>query len=353
MGVDRARVLGLALAAIALCVAAMFVMDWFEIGENIAINLRHLRVCPRTGVCATLDFGKMKGFYPFLSNVTLWGSVVFAALVAFQAGSKLIQGHAVETFTRIGYIVGLAMFVTAGATGYMFGPDVGSADLGALGGTVTVSRTWAPAALLVGHILGIAALYFSIQHDTMAVAPQPALPVASVVKPPSQPGRQLTPGPFRQLTPPGPIPRIVPEQRSQPIALPERVKGKLRFAALTAEITRGGVDARREDGSARLVIWRDVVGVVARRLPPELEGDTFVDLVSTAGSTIRITPWTKLTGDPVEGEGEARARSVVNFVLAQCAAIKLDRATREFVDGKPAAQLPDAAMLAQHDDRLA
>ncbi|HEY5934149.1 MAG TPA: hypothetical protein VIU61_05935 [Kofleriaceae bacterium] len=352
MGVDRARVLGLALAAIALCVASMFVMDWFQIGDSIAINLRHLRVCPRSGVCATLDFGKVKGVYPFLSNVTLWGSVLFAALVAFQAGCRLIQGHASEGINRIGYIVGLAMLVTAGATGYVFGPDVGSADLGALGGTVSVVRTWAPAALLLGHVLGIATLYFAIQQETGSVAMQPAIPVA-VVKPASQPGRQLTPGPFRQLTPPGPIPRIIPEQRSQPIAFPERVKGKLRFAALTAELTRGGVDARREDGTALLVIWRDVVGVVARRLPPDLEGDTFVDLVSTAGSTIRITPWTRLTGEPMEGEGEVRARSVVNLVLAQCAAVKLDRATREFVDGKPAAQLPDAAMLAQHDDRLA
>jgi hypothetical protein len=345
MGADRLRVLGLSLVAIALCVASMFVMDWFLIGDGFAINLRHFRVCPGSGVCATVDFGKMKGLYPFLSTVSLWGSVVFAGLVVFQAGSRLILGHANEAFSRIGYLVGIAVFLTAGATGYLFGPDVGSVDLGPFGKTVLVERTWAPVALLLGHVIGIAALYYAIQQDTGTdrIAAPVKLPVA-VAKEASEPGRK------NQSEA---IPKVAPEHRSQPIAIPEHVRGKLRFAALTAELTRGGVDARREDGSARLVIWRDVVGVVARRLPPELDGDTFVDLVSTAGSTIRITPWTRLTGDPIEGDGEARARSVVKLVLAQCAEIKLDRATREFVDGKPAAQLPDAAMLAKHDEHLA
>jgi hypothetical protein len=297
-------------------------------------------VCPRAGVCATVDFGKMKGGYPFLSTVTLWGSVLVIGLVVFQSGSRLILGHANESFTRIGYIIGIAMFVSAGATGYLFGPDVGSVDLGPFGKTVLVERTWGPAALLVGHVLGIAAMYYAVQHETGTDSTKPAtLPVATVVNDSNESDRG--------------IPKVATEQRSQPIPIPERVKGKLRFAALTAELTRGGVDARREDGSAHLVIWRDVVGVVARRLPPELDGDTFVDLVSTAGATIRITSWTRLAGDPIEGLGEERARNVVKLVLAQCAEIKLDRATREFVDGKPAAQLPDAAMLAQHDDRLA
>jgi len=343
MGVDRVRVMGLALIAIALCVASIFVLDWFQIGDGFAINLRHFRVCPRAGVCATVDFGKMTGVYPFLSTVTFWGSVLFVGLVVFQSGSRLIVGHASESFTRIGYIIGVAMFVTAGATAYLFGPDVGSVDLGPLGKTVLVERTWGPVALLLGHVLGIAAMYFAVQHETDAV--RPTLPVAAVIKDghDSNRGKKLSEA----------IPKVATEQRSQPIAIPERVKGKLRFAALTAELTRGGVDVRREDGSARLVIWRDVVGVVARRLPPELDGDTFVDLVSTADATIRITSWTRLAGDPIEGLGEERARNVVKLVLENCAEIKLDRATREFVDGKPAAQLPDAAMLAQHDDHLA
>jgi len=51
-------------------------------------------------------------------------------------------------------------------------------------------------------------------------------------------------------------------------------------------MTRGGIDARREDGSSVLVIWRDIVGAVARRLPNDYQAVTFVDVISTAGATL-------------------------------------------------------------------
>ena len=114
------------------------------------------------------------------------------------------------------------------------------------------------------------------------------------------------------------------------------------------------MDARREDGSTQLVLWRDVVGVVARRLPPAYEGAPFVDLVSTAGATVRVLPWTRLTGEPVEGTGADRARALVARVVAHCPAIKLDPVTREFVEGSgPPGQLPDVPTLDAHDARLA
>ena len=86
-----------------------------------------------------------------------------------------------------------------------------------------------------------------------------------------------------------------------------------------------------------------------------IKASTFVDLVSNAGATLRILPWTRLTGERLEGEpGDERARNLVKLIVAHCPAAKLDRATRAFVDdGQPAAQLPDRAMLAEHDARLA
>ena len=93
--------------------------------------------------------------------------------------------------------------------------------------------------------------------------------------------------------------------------IPEHLRNRLRYVALTAEMTGGGIDARREDGLARLVLWRDVVGVVARRMPPAYDGAAFVDIVSTAGSTLRIVPWTRLTGELVDVDGDARPRAVV------------------------------------------
>jgi hypothetical protein len=89
-------------------------------------------------------------------------------------------------------------------------------------------------------------------------------------------------------------------------------------------------------------------------MPPEYEGVTFVDLVSTAGMTLRLFSWTRLNGEPVEGTGDARARALVKLVAERCANVKLDPATRAFVESdKPAAQLKDLQTMCAHDDRLA
>ena len=136
-----------------------------------------------------------------------------------------------------------------------------------------------------------------------------------------------------------------------PVA-PAHLRNRISYVALTAELTSGGIDARREDGSARLVLWRDVVGVVARRMPDAYDAMTFVDIISTAGSTLRLVPWTRLTGAPIE-DGDARPRGIVERVVAMCPAARLDPATRTFLDTGEAAQLPDLETLAAHDAHLA
>jgi hypothetical protein len=135
--------------------------------------------------------------------------------------------------------------------------------------------------------------------------------------------------------------------------IPEHLRNRLRYVALTAEVTGGGIDARREDGLSRLVLWRDVVGVVARRMPPAYDGAAFVDIVSTAGSTLRIVAWTRLTGELVEVDVNARPRAVVEHVVAHCPGVRLDRATQMFLDSGEPAQLPDLDTLRAHDERLA
>jgi hypothetical protein len=129
------------------------------------------------------------------------------------------------------------------------------------------------------------------------------------------------------------------------------LRGKLRFATALCEITAGGLDARREDGKPVLVSWSDVVGVVARQLPASHGGATFVDIVSTAGSTLRLLPWTRLTGDAIP-TGDDRARALVALCTARCPQAQLDRATRGFVDGGAPPQFPDAATLDEHDRRI-
>jgi hypothetical protein len=76
--------------------------------------------------------------------------------------------------------------------------------------------------------------------------------------------------------------------------------------------------------------------------------------VSVSGATLRILPWTQITGAPIHGEGEERARGLVQLIAAHCLDAKLDRWTKVFADGTGhAAQLQTVKMLAAHDERLA
>jgi hypothetical protein len=171
--------------------------------------------------------------------------------------------------------------------------------------------------------------------------PYPAEQTGSMraVRPPTDPSMTGAPLAARRT---GPLPPV-----------PEHLRNRLQYVALTAEVTGGGVDARREDGLSRLVLWRDVVGVVARRLPAVYDSAAFVDIVSTAGSTLRIVPWTRLTGELVDAGGNDRPRAVVEHVLARCPNARLDPATQHFLDTGEPAQLPDLDTLRAHDDRLA
>jgi hypothetical protein len=341
MSTDRVRVVGLAFASLALIVASALAMDWFVIHttaagvDKVTLDLRSIRVCPNN-VCVSVELSQVPllsrlGMYSTFAPITFWTSVGFAALVALQAGARVVVGAASETRTKLGYFLGTIFAGTAAGTAYLFAPDVPN---------FTVTRTAAPLVLFAGYAVGMAALYYASLQRAFSDEPVHALPVAAA--------------PVETPEPPPAVSRT----RSRPIPL--GLRGKLKYTAITAELSRAGIDARREDGSARLVAWGDVVGAVARRLPAAepYAGSAFVDIVSTADSTLRLLPWTKLSGEPLDGDGDgdgdARARAVLALVIARCPGAKLDRATRSFHDAsEPLAQLPDEATLAQHDARLA
>ncbi len=130
---------------------------------------------------------------------------------------------------------------------------------------------------------------------------------------------------------------------------PDELAGKIRFATVMCEITAAGLDARREDGKSVLVRWADVVRIVARRLPASHGGATFVDVMSTQGSTLRVLPWTRLTGDVTDA---SQARGLVELFAMRCPSAKLDRATQAFAHGEDAAQLQDTPALDQHDQHV-
>jgi hypothetical protein len=476
------RLLLCAGSSLALMIVSMFVVEWFRISiegldlmgmSGFKLDLRSASACMPDGSCASVPLSKFQGFYPTISVATFYGSCVTLLIVAFQAGSRLLGGTAGEGITRLGYLFAIGGFLAAGATGYLFQPETAAGNLGAMGMvSVTVTRTWGPAMLLLADVLALVTLHLASAEDSfdsLATSDAKRLPVTPVrVRPPTAPPMPYKPAsrasviPFESIpidgrkpsapaidrrlsandapieaapakpravssiplderlsaneappdssatapdagpaiarttssadTAPDAIARAMssipldarsldsdfelplpPVKRStaspfmtasdlpsapQAPAKPEAsVRGKLSFATTTVALTSNGVDATCETGATKAVAWSDVVGVVARRLPPDApyHGETFVDLVSTSGSTLRILPWTELTGELLQGsEGPIeRARAFVQLVASRCPGAKLDAATRTFLGSRGlAAQLPDAALLAQHDARL-
>ncbi|HTL36492.1 MAG TPA: hypothetical protein VL326_25340 [Kofleriaceae bacterium] len=147
-----------------------------------------------------------------------------------------------------------------------------------------------------------------------------------------------------------------PSHEPEPV-FPPYIQNKINYAITTADLAPAGITAKREDGTVKVVEWDAIVGVIARRLPPDkpFEGATIIDIVSSAGATLRVVPWTKLRGGlPLPPQAVERARSFVNLVAAQALGAKLDPATKLFADSDgQAAQLPTLATLASHDQRLA
>lgn len=352
MGRDRYRVLTALSAYLVLIVGSMFVLDWFVMtatgelmmgrGGTIGIDLRSVTVCTDAGPCVSVSFSGIpnRGMYPTIAFAAFWGTILVSLVVVYKAGVRILTGQANDSQTRTAIFGALAMAAVAGAAGFLFGPEIGAATMG-----VTIERTWAPAMLVLGHLLGAVTLHLAATESPADEAgdAKPTMPTARAVPRTGDIARDPSPAVapiVRPLT--GPVPRI-----------PDQLLKKVKFTALAAEVTRAGIDARREDGSTVLVMWSDVVGVVARRLPPEHEGATFVDIVSTPGSTLRILPWTRITGDVVRGTDDERARALIAFALTSCPTMELDARTHAFSKNGEAAQLPDLGMLAAHDARLA
>lgn len=355
---DRLRVVVPAILSVVLIGAATMGFEWFVFAidgaelTSITFDLREARACDAAGVCGTAPTSMIKGsFYPTLAEITFWSSLVFAALVLYQTGARAVRGAAIEPVTKAAHCLGTLVVLTSVGAGYLFGPDLEPVRL--MGFGIDIDRGWGPISMLFGLMAGHVALYNtrdSTRDEVPLVALEPVIPrtvtTTRVPLPLDTPPRGQPTASTRSHEPTTPPPMR---------AIPDHLKGKIRFSMVTGEVTGAGIDARREDGESVLVMWRDVVGLVVRRLPPELGDHPFIDIVSTVGMTLRVLPWSKLSGELFEGDATARVRAFLKSVRARCPGTKLDRATQAFLDDetKPPAQLTNLALLAKHDEALA
>ena len=352
-----------ALALVAMGIA-VFGMAWFtmrlDVAGNMAgaigsarihIGLHDATACMPDGSCATMALSNFDGLFPTMATFTFWISIVLGLIVAYQAVQRVLTGQAGEALSRVGYVLIIMAFGGCILAGFTFAPETGQAEVV----SAVVHRTFAPGLLILGYIASGAALVLSTTNDDFA----PTMTPIVIAKPRAVLSEPIVPlAKSRVITPPVITIEMPPIEKEEP---PTIKRTGLRFAATRLAFHKSGIDAQREDGSTPRVLWADIVGIVARRLPaePPHAGETFVDIVSIAGATIRYLPSaTEVVGTEQQaslatGDESERARTFVQLVAMACPEARLDSATRTFLGGRgPAAQLPSIDTLAQHDERL-
>lgn len=352
---DRARVVVLAIACVALVVVATLVKGWFVMDiaglGKAEIGLRSISAC-NMGTCAEIKMSP-GGMFGLWANVAFFGSFAFALVVLYQTYLFATVGYAMPQLSHKGIVIGVLVILAGVLAGFVFGPEPGRALGAAFGVQFEITRSWGMLAFFAAHACGIAALHFAgreATEDTPAVTAPLPVARASVKQPAAASPVSPAPASSDAARPASTkLPAVSPDPDS-PAAVAAK---KLSYVVSSGEVTRAGIDARRGDGTQLLVMWRDVVGFVVRRAPEELGGLTFADIVSVKDSTLRIVPTTRLTGISVAGLGDDRLRSLASYVQSVCAELAIDGATKKFLAGEPAAQLKDLAMQAAHDERLA
>ncbi|HMG23311.1 MAG TPA: hypothetical protein VK607_18380, partial [Kofleriaceae bacterium] len=168
------RMLICAAASLALVSAGALFMDWYRLTldgvgavNRVAIDLRSVHACGIDSQCVSRGLTRLPGMFPTLATVTLWSSLAFAVLVAFQAGARLFTGSAHDAFTKIGYMLALMAISLAVATAYLFGPEPQGVSLAVASRIViALHRTWAPLTLIAGIAAGFAAIYLAVARES-------------------------------------------------------------------------------------------------------------------------------------------------------------------------------------------
>lgn len=342
-------------AAAAFAIAlGVLVLDWvvidLDLGLSARVGPRSIEVCTSAGCTAGRHAGK-----PFAALPT----AVFVLGLATALG---LIGVAVARFTstELGPIAAavswsaVATAVAAVLAIIYLAPD----SLGDLGAGFPLT--------LVGAGVGITARGTSIAgafdggrskapiRSTATVAAPPTSP------PPARPA--ATPydlGAAAPATPPPGKP-LSKTARPNPVgpAAVDATRDALRFVVQDGAITADGLTVRVARGGERTVTWRDLVEVVARRMPPDppYEKTTFVDLVVGDGPPLRLVPTSRLDYAALPG-GQApntkeNWRNLVALARQHNPAIAIEADSADFfAGGRDAPMFPALKKFVEWDRR--
>jgi hypothetical protein len=160
------------IAAIALLATAVLGVGWFWVPiedpvvpfiTSFRANLHALSACGPGGTCQPMPLGQLGGAFPTLAMVVFWTTGATIVVIAVQAIARS------RVIARVGYGVTAVSALAAVLAGYVLAPSPSDfAD-----GVGAVHRSLAPAALLLGDIVALVALYASIRPRAAATRVDP------------------------------------------------------------------------------------------------------------------------------------------------------------------------------------
>jgi hypothetical protein len=115
-----------------------------------------------------------------------------------------------------------------------------------------------------------------------------------------------------------------------------------RFAAPKCELSPVGLRVVSLDGTVRETQWSDLVGLFARRLPPEppFDGKVLIDVVLRHDQPIRIAPSTLMNFAELPGRAAPsrleNLRRLLQHIDERCPNLSIDPGTRTFMESQQA-----------------
>src|SRR5664279_1603586 len=146
---------------------------------KVQIGLESATACMPDGSCSTLALSNFDGLYPTIATFTFWVSLLYGAVVAYQAVARVLTGQAGEALSRVGYFLVILALCGAVASGFMFAPETDANDVS----TVIVHRTWAPGLMILGYIAGVIALVICAteEDDVPRTSASMSIPIKRMV----------------------------------------------------------------------------------------------------------------------------------------------------------------------------
>jgi hypothetical protein len=357
----------LPVAAAGLILAGLLALDWWTVsGDSLGVHaeihgrLREVIGCAG-GACVSAD---APGHWGLIGEFLFWLGLAMAGALLLVGGLAFVHASAESVFAATarasGVLLALIVLATCDA---MF--------------EFNAMPSLAPLVTAAGALLGLVARVSTVTDDNLEravttsvlgrsrpAAASTSTPIAEPTAPPEGAGPAGVPpedlaqlvAVSRAATRAAPVPRSRKQARLNavgPVAA-DATRGALRFVAGVATLAPDGLAVQLDSGAERALAWRDVIRVVARRLPPDppFEKTALLDLV-TADGPVRLLPTTRvdyanLPGGAAPGVKQ-NWRRLIALAREHHPGLEIEAQSAAFFDGGQAPMFPALRRFAEYD----